>query len=178
LWGGAFLIGAGVGYGIGVFKSEDPWFSKARWWSPENALWAIGGSAFGWRRMVLPLAVTRWTLGTATPWTVGKLWSLGNYVRLGAPMAAGGGTGIGFGAASGRMGIATFSAWIAAAVVGGAIAGTTISYGIWGAEGGRQAADFYTGGRAFGTNPNYVGTMSNPGYLHIPGNVYKIYQNL
>lgn len=177
MWGGAFLIGAATGYSISVVRSDDPLFSKARWWSPESALWAIGGSAFGWRRMVLPLAATRWTLGTATPWTAGKLWALSNYVRLGAPMGLGGGSGIGFGAAAGGMGAGTFAAWIAAAAVGGAVGGTAISAALWGKKGGKEAADFYTGGRLFGTNPNYLGSWQDPGYFHVPGNLRKIHAN-
>ena len=170
-WGQGFLIGAATGYAISVARSDEPWLSKARWWSPESALWAIGGSAFGWRRMVLPLAATRWTLGTAAPWTAGRLWALSNYVRLGAPMSLGGGSGVGFGAAAGGMGAGTFAAWIAAAAVGGAVVGTGISYAVWGKKGAVDAVKFYTG------SGNYYGTRKDPGYFNVAGNIRKIHAN-
>ncbi len=90
-----------------------------------------------------------------------------NWVRIGAPMATGGGTGIGFGAAAGGTGALTATAGIAAAAVGGAVVGTGISGAIWGEKGASEAAGFYTGGR-IGTTPDYKG------YADVPGNIAAI----
>jgi len=175
----ALLIGAGTGYGIAVLRSEEPWLSQERWFSTENALWAFGGSAFAWRQMALPIAATRWGATTAVPWTAGRLWALSNYVRLGAPMQYPlGSYGIGFGRAAGGIGIGSFAAAVATAAVVGAVVGTGISYAIWGQKGAQQALDFYTGGILFGTNPNYLGSWKDPGYFHVPGNLWKIGVNL
>jgi len=85
-------------------------------------------------------------------------------------MATGARTGIGFGAAAGGTGAGAAVAGVAAAAVGGAIVGTAISGLIWGEKGAEEAAGFYTGGR-LGEEPNYVGTMEEPGYFNIPGNL-------
>jgi len=173
------LIGAATGYGISVARSEEPFLSKGRWWNIDNALWAFGGSAFAWRQMMIPIAVGRWTATTAIPFTAGRLWALSNWVRLGAPMQYPvGSTGIGFGRAVGGIGLGEFVAAIASAAIVGAVVGTGISYALWGRKGAQQAADFYTGGVLFGTKPNYLGSWANPGYFHIPGNIWKIGTNL
>ena len=179
----ALLIGAGTGYGISVLRSEEPWLSQERWFSAENALWAFGGSAFAWRQMAIPMAATRWTATTAVPYTAGRLWALSNYVRLGAPMQYPVGSyGIGFGRTAGGMGLGSFAAAVAAAAVSGAVIGTGISYSIWGKEGAATALAFYTGATVstgdFTHKPNYWGTWKDPGYFHIPGNLWKIGVNL
>jgi len=175
----ALLIGAGTGYGIAVLRSEEPWLSKERWFSTENALWAFGGSAFAWRQMAIPMATARWTASTAVPFTAGRLWALSNYVRLGAPMQYPVGSyGIGFGRAAGGIGMGSFAAAIGVAATVGMVGGTVISGLLWGQQGARQAMDFYFGGALFGTQPNYWGSWKDPGYFHIPGNLWKIGVNL
>jgi len=95
------------------------------------------------------------------------LWAASNYLRIGAPMAMGGGTGMTFGAAAGGTGAGAAVAGVTAAAVGGAIVGTAISGAIWGEKGAMEAAGFYTGGR-IGATPDYKG------YADIPGNVAAI----
>jgi len=175
-----WLVGAGVGYGVSVIRSGEPLTSKDRYLSMNNLLWAGGVSTLMWRNMVIARGTSAWIAPRvlpATAYTAGRLWALGNYVRLGAPMAVGGGTGIGFGAASGGIGAANFGAALASTYIIAAVAGTGISYALWGQKGARQAMDFYSGGALFGTQPNYYGTADDPGYFNVPGNVLKIIQN-
>ena len=67
------------------------------------------------------------------------------------------------------------AAGITLAAVGGAVVGTGISQAIWGKEGARQALTFY-GLDAGAGEANYLGTMDDPGYFHVPGNINKIWQ--
>jgi len=175
-----WLVGAAVGYGVGVIRSDEPWGSRERYISLNNLLWSVGISGLLWRNLYLTRAGGAWLAPRALPataWGARGLWAGMNFIRLDAPMAMGARSGIGFGAAAGGTGAGTFAAWIGAAALGGAVAGTAISYGLWGKKGGKEAADFYTGGRLFGTNPNYYGSSKNPGYFNVIGNIRKIHAN-
>jgi len=175
-----WLIGLGVGYGVSVIRSDEPITSKDRWWSMNNFLWAGGVSAGMWRNMYLPRTAAAWTAPRVLPAVAagsGRLWALSNYIRLGAPLAVPGRTGIGFGAAVGGTGLGAATVGIAAGAVAGAAVGTGISYALWGKKGASEALGFYTGG-LFGTKPNYLGSWRDPGYFHVPGNLWKIGVNL
>jgi len=158
------MLGIGVGYAVGIIQSDDPLLSKERWFSWEQLAYSTGGAAVTWRRGVIPgrlfqVAIPRveqatvWTLRRGVPAVAARGWQLSNWIRLAAPMAAGG-KGIGFGSSAGGIGAGALAASIVAGYGVGAVVGTAISGAIWGKPGAQLALGFYSGG-ALGPKPTH-----------------------
>lgn len=154
--GMGLLWSIGIGYSAGVIQSDEPMLSKERWFSWEQAAWTLGTSALTWRRGLIfgkigqaarPHATRAvvWTATRGVPAVAARGWQLSNWIRLAAPMAAGG-RGIGFGSAAGGIGGGALAASIVAGYGIGAVVGTAISGAIWGKPGAQLALGFYSGG--------------------------------
>lgn len=157
-----------IGYAAGVVQSDDPLLSKERWLSWESFAYSAATAGLGWRRGTLPIKAgqlafrvvlpraeqaTVWTLRRGVPAVAARGWQLSNWIRLAAPMAAGG-KGIGFGSSAGGIGAGALAASIVAGYGVGAVVGTAISGAIWGKPGAQLALGFYSGG-ALGPKPTH-----------------------